>query len=308
MTREEAYKVLGVTEKSLKTDIEMRYAMLVKRYRIEQDNEKLEEISLAYNIITGRYIEPVEDTPEMKKVVLGKSKKEWGNIWLYGKFKFLAILVGVVFVVYLIYTMVTNTPADFKIATVGNLYVPESEIVSEYILGKFEDYKKVDVSPVSLSLSGNNLQDPAMQQKAMIIMTVSGEDLIVIDKAVFERYASMGAFVELDDIFDEINSYSEAKDLKLFPVKATIESDDIENPEHIYGIDLSQTQLLNSIGIFGTEQILTISIKSKKPEIASDLIRELVKDSSKLLPIVTPIVTPTPTIAPTPTKEQTSKP
>ena len=112
MTREEALMILGATEKTLRSDLDNRYATLVKRYRSEQNIEKLEEISLAYNIVTGRYVEKAEDTPEMKKVIFGKTRKEWSNIWLYNKYKLLAVVAGTALLVYFIVTIVTNKPAD----------------------------------------------------------------------------------------------------------------------------------------------------------------------------------------------------
>ncbi len=306
MTKEEALNILGATEKTLRSDLDNRYATLVKRYRTEQNNEMLEEISLAYNIVTGRYVEKPEDPPEMKKVIFGRTRKEWSNIWLYNKYKFLAVIAGTALLVYFVVTVVTNKPADFKIAAVGEFFIEESETVSDYIIGLSDGFDKVDVSSAYIGSSGDqgNL-DIANEQKAMILMTVSGEDIIVVDRAIFERYAPMGAFIELDDFFAEISAYPESSPLGLIPaesgIKASESEDDVSGPEHIYGIDLNDSQLLNAIGLIGREQILTVSVKSGDPELAKELIRRIIKGSGNLLPSVTPIPpapTPTPTEAP----------
>jgi hypothetical protein len=309
MTRDEALAILGLNDKSLRTDIETRYATLVKRYRSEQDNDKLEEISLAYNIVTGRYVEPVEDTPEMKKVVFGRTRKDWSNIWLYNKYKFLAIVTGTAVLIYFIVTIVTNKPGDIKIAAVGDFYLPESETVSEYVLSLFEEFERVDVTSAYIgSGSGGSGYDAAGEQKAMILMTVSGEDVIIVNRMIFDRYASMGAFTELDDFFNEISAYPEAQALGLQAVKARVEeSENTMGDEHVYGIDLGSTQLLNAIGIIGREQILTVSIKSKDSEVAKEFIRRLIVDSGNVLPLVTPIAPP-PTPSPTPAPTSASAP
>ena len=306
MTKQEALETLGLHEDSLRTDIETRYATLVKRYRSEQNVEKLEEISLAYNIITGRYVEPVADTPAMKKVILGRTRKEWSNIWLYGRYKFLAIAVGVAFVAYFIYTVATNTPGDFKLAAVGDFYIPDTEAVSDYVLSQFTDFKKVDISSAYLSPEGSSGFDAANQQKAMILVSVSGEDVIVIDKASFDRYAPMGAFADISDLYDEVAGYPETAGLELAGVQARAEGSDGEpGAEKVYGIDLSGSQLLSAIGISGRNQILTISIKSERPETAKEFIRKLMRDAAELLPDARPLPDPTPTTVPTPTTPPT---
>ena len=309
MNREEALAVLGLTEKSLQTDIETRYATLVKRYRSEQNNEKLEEISLAYNIVTGRYVEPVEDTPEMKKVVWGRTRKEWSNIWLYNKYKFLAAAAGVVVVIYFIVTVANNKPGDLKLAAVGDFYIPESETVTEYVLGLFEEYERIDVSSAFVGSSSGTGYDAAGEQKAMILMTVSGEDVIIVNKMIFDRYAPMGAFAEIDALFEEVSGYDQAQDIKPEAIRAKVkESEGVLGEEHIYGISLGDTQILNAIGIYGREQILTVSIKSKDQEKAKEFIRRLIADSGDLLPLVTPIAPPpTPTMTPDPTSSASSE-
>ncbi|MHB1452831.1 MAG: hypothetical protein ACYCYM_02590 [Saccharofermentanales bacterium] len=309
LTKKEALDVLGLHENSLTTDIETRYATLVKRYRVEQDNEKLEEISLAYNIITGRYVEPAEEDPAMQKMVFGKTRKAWSNIWLYGKFKFLAIAVAAFFVFYLIYTVVTNTPGDFKISAVGDFYISDSEVPADYIISLFPDFKKVDVSSAYIGTSGNGGYDSANEQKAMILVSVSGEDIIILDKTSFERYAPIGAFVDLTTLFDEVSGYDESADLLLSEVKAAVtDSDEVPGEEKVYGIDLSSTQLLSAIGISGRSQILAISVKSERPDLAAEFIRKLIKDSAKLLPKVVPIPPATPTPSPTPLPTVTAAP
>lgn len=308
ITKKQAYEILGVTSKSLETDIETRYSTLVKRYRAEQNNEKLEEVSLAYNIITGRYVEPVAVDPKMKNVVLGKTRSEWSNIWLYGKVKYFAIAVIALFVGYMIYTVVTNTPADFKIAAVGEFNVQETKIAETYVKTLFPQFQKVEISTAYLSESGTADYAAANAQKAMILLTVSGEDIIVVDRTTFDRYVSMGAFKPIGDVYKALMAMSETKDLSLESIKATISTESGGNGvEDIYGIDLSKSQILNAMGIYGRNQILTISIKSEREALAKEFISKLFKDTNSLLPKITwipspmPTPTPTPTLAPSPT-------
>lgn len=302
LSKKEALTILGLNEKSLESDIETRYATLVKRYRAEQDNEKLEEISLAYNIVTGRYVKPVEIDPRMQNVIFGKTRSEWSNIWLYGKVKYFAITLIAAFVIYMIYTIVTNTPPDFKIAAVGEFNIQDTDTAQNYVKKLFPDFKKVEITSAYLSENGGADQyGPANAQKAMILMTVSGEDVILVDKTIFDRYSSMGAFREIGDLYTAIESMPELKDLGITSVKAKVSTESGgSGKEEIFGIDVSKSQLLNSIGIYGRNQILTISIKSEREKLARDFITKLFKDTKNLIPLVTLIPSPLPTTTPTP--------
>ena len=97
LSRDECLKILELHPKADYYEIENRYTMLIKRYRGKDDpetRERLEQISLAYNILTNRYVEPEPIDPRMEQIVFGKSKRTWKNIWHYGKWPFLAGLVG----------------------------------------------------------------------------------------------------------------------------------------------------------------------------------------------------------------------
>lgn len=310
LSKKESLALLGLNEKSLESDIETRYATLVKRYRAEQNNEKLEEVSLAYNIITGRYVEPVKVDPKMGNVVFGKTRSEWSNIWLYGKVKYFAIAVIAAFVIYMIYTVATNTPPDFKLAAVGNFSITDTKVAESYAIKLFPQFKKVEVASAYMSDNGGGDQyGAANAQKAMILMTVSGEDVIIVDKTTFNRYAGMGAFKPIGSVYDIVSKLDETSSLEMKIVKATVSKESGgTGVEDVYGIDLSDSQLLNSIGIFGREQILTISIKTEREQLSKDFIIKLLKDSKQLEAQVTLIPSPMPTPTPAPTKAISTTP
>lgn len=240
----------------------------------------------------------------MNKMIFGKTRAEWSNIWLYGKVKYLIIIVAVAFVGYMVYTIATNTPADFKIAAVGEFSVQEGKITENYAKSLFPAFQKVEIASAYLSESGGAAAEygAANAQKAMILLTVSGEDLVVVDRATFDRYAPMGAFKPIGDLYKAVSVLDETKDLALQSVEATIAVDSGETgTTDIYGISLKNSQLLNSIGIYGRDQILTISIKTEREVLTRDFITKLLKDGSRLLPSVTMIPSPSPSPVPTPT-------
>ena len=134
----------------------------------------------------------------MQKVVFGKTRSEWQNLFYYGKVKYFVILLAVAFVGWIVYTMVTNTPADFSLAEVGEFSLADSDTTEAYILDMFPAFEKVEIMPVYLAEGQENTQaGVAYTQKAMIVFTVGGEDIIVVDRNVFDRYAPLGAFMPL---------------------------------------------------------------------------------------------------------------
>ena len=324
ITKNEALEILGLNERSMASDIETRYAMLVKRYRAEQNNEKLEEISLAYNIVKGIYVEPEPEDPRMKEIIFGKSRSQWRNTWLYGKYKFLGLALGAGLLIYFIITVITNKPADFKLAAVGEFFIPDTQIAENYVIDSFEEINTAQIATAFLSEDFPD-QNAAYAQKAMILLTVSGEDVIIVDRDIFERYASMGAFVQLNDLFDEISGYENVEQLGILPAVSEYEdgsndnesndneskdneSKDNESQEMIFGIDVSDSQLLSAIGINGRSQIITISIKSEKKELAADFIRKLFTDTPELIPQISVMPSPTPSPQPSPTPTITVAP
>lgn len=296
ISKEDAYEILGVTEKSMDSEIEQRYSILIKRYRTEQNDEKLDELTLAYKIIKGIYFEPIKENPRMKKVIFGKTRGEWQNIFYYGKVKYFVILLVVAFAGWMVYTMVTNTPADFSLAEVGEFSMADSDTTEAYIMEMFPEFEKVEIMPVYLSEGQENTQaGVAYTQKAMIVFTVGGEDVIIVDQNVFDKYAPLGAFKPIGDLYEALLEMDETEDLGLKSVKAAVEQDSSgSGTEEIYGIDVSESQLLNSIGIYGSEQIITISVKTEKEDLAREFITKLFKDTERLLPNVTWIPTATP--------------
>jgi len=305
ITKKEALELLGLNQNSTMSEIENRFGTLVKKYRTEQNNEKLEEISLAYNILTDRYIEPEPENLSMDKMFLGKKKRDWYNIWHYGRYKFLVILVALTIVVSLIFTMATNKEPDFKISAIGEFYIGDARKIQDYVNLNFPELEKVEFTNAFLSKDTLDL-NAAYSQKAMILLSVAEEDVIVVDGSNFEKGAILGAFLDLNGFYDQIAAIAETENLTIFPVKAKIDNKDgTIGEEIIYGINISDSELLSAIGLNGRQQILTISINSQRKQLAKDFIEALFKDTPNLLQKVNKMPSPTPSPSPTPTPEPT---
>ncbi len=78
----------------------------------------MEKISLAYNILTGRYVEPEPQDPRLETMVSAKPPPMAQYLALYRSCY--VDLVGAIILGYFLYTIITNKPPDFQIAFVGN--------------------------------------------------------------------------------------------------------------------------------------------------------------------------------------------
>lgn len=300
INKDEAYGILGLTSKASELDIERRYAVLVKRYHAEENNAKLEEVSLAYNIAKGIYVEPIQESPKMKKVILGKTRSEWKNILYYGRGKYIAIALAVLIVGSTAYTMITNTPPDFKVAVIGEFSVEDPVITENYVKSLYPEFEKVEVESVYINKNeADSFYGSAFIQKAMLLLTASNEDVVILDRYTFNQYAGGGAFLPIGDLYEAILAMDETDSLDIEAMKATIPTNsDGSGTEEIYGIDISDSELLSSIGISGRDQIIAISIHTDREQITKEFITKLFADTEDLLPDVTRMPLPTPSTIP----------
>ena len=118
MTQQEALAILDLGPGSDKEQIEKRYELLVRRYRHATDpvaKENLARINAAYATLNPKPTPVAWQNQPGQRLVLGKSWAYWKNWFYYTRWTLLAAGAGLAFVIYLIITMVTNQPADFKI-------------------------------------------------------------------------------------------------------------------------------------------------------------------------------------------------
>jgi hypothetical protein len=311
LSREECLAILELSPDADQYKIENRYTMLVKRYRGLTDSvsrEKMEKISLAYNILTGRYVEPEPQDPRLETMVFGKSRRQWRNIWHYSRIPFLLGLVGAIILGYFLYTIITNKPPDFQIAFVGNFgrYGNVEKNVEDYIIEMFPDFESVEVLTLPMDLS--SIDDPQTAETEDTIPTADGNlynymmkmltmiagdsyEIFVCDRLVFDRYAREGAF---DDITELYASWRSELPDQVKPLRRRI---DVENDERpiaidpadnfdlslpILGLDVTALNLTPGLGIYGDTQILTIGIRASAREEAVQFLKNWMLDSARM--------------------------
>lgn len=292
MTRKEAFEVLGLRPGSNKYDIERRYTLLAKQNRGKCDEEtikKLEQITLAYDVLTGRYVPPPPPDPRMEKVVFGKKRREWANIWAYGKVPFFVTLIVLFFVGWLIYTVVTNKPPDFATAVYGDFYQTQGDLGTEpmgletLIREQNPDFEKPILScNIIAERPGLDPQMVMASNMKMTLMMTGAEkiDLLVLDKVQYLRLVGEGILLPMDHVYERLmNEVPELFDGYIEPLKTTLDPDVLaegETPaEHIYGFDLSEKQMLNSLDLAGRTQVLCLCYHSPRRERTEEVLYQL---------------------------------
>ena len=313
LSRAECFRILELDPKANSYDIENRYTMLIKRYRNQGDPEtvkKLEQITMAYDILTGRYVEPEPVDPRLEEVVFGKKKREWQNLWHYGRWPLLGILVGAFFLGYLIYSIATNEPPDFQFVAVGQYASADNtdERVRSYVAGSMEGVETVEFQLIPLSFeqpepSGaavtGGLDPESEYMYVMKMMTmIAGETIetFICEKSAFDQYAPQGTFNDLTALYERLQDLPEAVRSKIKPLRRAL-IDVYENPTPgvelpwkteedmnqdlslpIYGLDVSELHLVEGLGLYGKSQILTIGFKADDPAAVEQFLEDWVRD------------------------------
>ncbi len=320
LTKDECYRILELPATANQYEVENRYTMLVKRYRYAADpdsRERMAQITLAYSILTGRYVEPEPLDPRLEKVVLGKSLAQWKNIWHYGRLPFFVSLIALVLLGSLIYSIATNKPADFQVMTVGGYGTVDHtpDLVKQYVKDKLPGVEDVEYQQIPLSFAeptpaptsaANPAQpsqaglDPESEyayiMKMMAVMAGDSIEVYLVEDNIFDQYSPQGAFSELDSLYERLSDLPDQVRAKIKPLRRlmldeyeelypdggapwqTTEQMDADESLPIYGLDVTELELFQGLGIYGSSQVLTIGIKAEDKEQTEYFLESWIRD------------------------------
>ncbi len=275
-----AHEILGVGKNASKNDIERRYSIILKKHRMAaaegQENAEavdIDEVTAAYSLLMG-YVEPETEAkapnPLLKKV--GIDEKKAGNFFHYYKIHIIIGIIALIVIGATVRGCVTRVDPDFNIAFLGSLYFNETDVLKDTIKKEIPEIKEpgFDGAFIGTGDSAGGQQEYAMQMKAMVLFAAADVDLFILDKENFEKYVDQGAFISLDEIAPRLGIDSE----KSKPY--TLKTND-DPAKHIYGIDISKSEVLKNANIQGKEMIAAIPIRGKMPEKAEKVIALLLK-------------------------------
>lgn len=276
-----AYEILGLKEDAGKEEIEKRYSILCKKYKLEKSDvsysgEKIDfdEITRAYNELTGygqgeQYGEEQADRePNILLKKLNLDEKKLRNFWYYYKIYILVGMVVLAAIIYIVKTVTGYVEPDLKIALVGRFPNEAIESVETRIYDKIKEVKKVDIAPI-ISWDKNNPSVQSAMEVKLAALAINEEiDLYILDKEKFEYLLKNGLLASMDDLSKEIGIVdSGKKELRMKSPK--------DQTEHIYGFDVSDSAVVKDLIINDGKVIIALSRESENEENRNKLIHLL---------------------------------
>lgn len=301
-TLQEARRILGVTKASSKDEIEKKYDVILKKYRIMKLEGNLSEASEAefqkstdaYRIIMGY---EVEEPKVAKKETytdkafekVGIDRKKADNFFHYYKYHILIGIVSAIIIALTVRSIVTKVEPDISIGLMGEINYEVQEGFKDKISKNVPEINEISLDTVVLTDRYNNEQAYAYLQKAMVLLAASDIDMFLVNRYAFDTYAINGAFMPLDQIIKDNNiDIPESKAIKLRVVDEWEEpasaTDTQRRPKayvdaepKLYGIDVTDNEFFKDMNVIGPEKILVVRVEPKHYDLVLKLIKLFTK-------------------------------
>lgn len=293
MTREEAFRILSLSEDANIYEIENRYSILARanlRNNSQNSESEMMLINEAYSLLTGKIFKVDEVTnPKDDKIILGKKRKYWKNLIYYNFKPALAIVCVIVLVFSIIYTAINNKEADFDLAYLGSFAKldekDENFDIEKYLKNKYQLQKVIlNLMPIYEGVDLQS-QNAIMMKMSIITAGVQNVDLMVLDKNNFDVYAPRGIFSNLNDYYAKLGESSSNRTEAVYsrrtelPLDADIDDEAIPvEDEQIYGIKVD-SEHSSGLGIYGQDFIFTIPTLAKHKELSYKILTDIINDN-----------------------------
>lgn len=276
-----------------------------------------DQVTEAYNVLMGYEIKIKEEPPSRMAPLLKKAgidEKKARNFLYYYKYYILGALLLAVALFFGIRDFTNRVEPDFNIAFLGSFsYYDAVDKLDKSIKENIPSIKEPGIDgayltaadlPENQQPSGSqaysdgqaanggtqqpsetqqpatNQQQPAMEMKAMILITAGDVDVFIVDRDRYFQYAKQGVFLSLDDIAPKLGAdLDHNKELITKAENTDASGADANAPvqEHLYGIDVSDSKVLTEAGVLGPERIAAIFAGSDRIDKAEEFIKFLMK-------------------------------
>ncbi len=300
MNRQQALDILELTVEATPAQIEQRYEMLLRRYRLEKDEASQTALNLAtqaYEALKAAARPIVTVSLRDQQKILGHTRADWANRWHYDKWLWLGILAVVGVVIYIIVTIVANKPADLKIVTIGRFVYKDDTIWQEQVTQAVQDnviaalqpnHPEVDTIdyeaiPIDFNLDGSlaETDDPATQQNLLIkaVARIGADtlDVLILDQGAYAAYASQAQFADLSGLADRLQNtlspdqFAQIEQLTLVP-----EGD----PQTLSGLDITALDVVGDLGLKSESTIVVIGPRSRDQALAAEWLYAFISSST----------------------------
>ncbi len=317
MDNKEARNILGISKDASKNDIERKYAVILKKYRIgiSQSNTDEEEvkrqrvsesdfkrITEAYNVLMGYEIEEKKKPPSKTALMfkkVGVDEEKTKNFFYYYKFYILGIILVIAATIYFINGCVNRVVPDFNTAFIGRIgYYESIESLHDSVRDNIQEIDEPGFDGAYFDESINGEQLYAMEMKVSVLFGAADIDVFIVDSEYYQRFAKQGLFMNLDEIAPRLGvDVSNSQDLILSVQEQSDDLDEISRGEgmeteigdsddtsegsfedpHLYGIDVTNSTALKESGVIADKMIAAIFLGTKQQEKAEAFLEFLLK-------------------------------
>lgn len=262
-----AYKIIGLPEDCSMEELRDKYYALTEE-RLPRN--ELEDIQNAYNVIRDHI---KASTPEPEE----SFKNKLNNFFYHYKLHLIGGIILTIIGGFLIYSIIDAQIENYR---ESKLPPPEIEMMlfgdffeqtdltpmEEKIYNMFPDWERVKIELVYSPIDFETEYDIAAKQKSMALLAIEKPDMYIFDMHSFEMFIEDAVFAQLDAF--ESKEGTEDKWLLY-----QLEDDD---KEHIYGIDLTDSDLFSGLEIEQDKKIAVILENSENFDNAMELLLKVV--------------------------------
>jgi len=111
----------------------------------------------------------------------------------------------------------------------------------------------------------------------MVEIGYGENDILIVDRFIFDQYSAQGAFIPLDDRLEEFGTTEKEQDKQRISLQPDVLGENDDGKPHVYGIDVTNSLFLKETQVLGMEMIAVFGLRSEFPDRATALMMELQK-------------------------------
>lgn len=201
------------------------------------------------------------------------TKQKIDYVWYYYKIHIIVAIVIIIFCGMFISDKINSKNYVFDFTVIGSsinsdIQNSTQKEATSLLLGKTDGKDQVlfDFILQSKNANGEVELGSSMQQKFVVKMAVGEIDVIALDKKLFSELASQGALVKLSDLNGlELNDAVE------------VSAKNKAGEENVYGIEISNSKKLKSMGYDLDNKILCVVEKTKNIDMSVKFVNWIIK-------------------------------
>lgn len=289
MTKKEARALLGLHEQATRDEITRRYDVLTRKLRTEPEEQAaqdLTQVEEAYKILTGiawkdpeaeKRLRERDAHPGIIARLLKMEQTKLDNLVHYYTKPAIAVLLALALVVWIVASTVFRPKEDFRLLVAGDIYVTDTERFETALKDLLPQTKNPMVQNIFLNPDTDASMEYTLQQKLMVEVGYGEQDIMLVDRAIYKSFAEQGAFIPLDEVLAEYGTNAEEQkdQAVVIPVDNRAEGDD--GAAHVYGIRVSDSDLLKDLEVYGEDMIAVYGHKSEFPDKGKAVMHALIK-------------------------------